>query len=177
MAEQAGTFLGCDFRDWQAARVPLLDRALNPYRPLATRLDPAVVKDLVEAPASAAEPATAKAAASPGQPASTATVADFHKLDLRIARVLEARVVEGSDKLLQLTLDLGQGRRSVYSGIRAYYAPEQLPGRLVLMIANLEPRKMRFGVSEGMVLCAGSDEAGFFLLAPDSGAQPGMKVS
>ncbi len=179
MAEQAGAFLGCDFRDWQAARVPLLDRALNPYQPLATRLDPAVVKDLVEAPVSAAEPATvpAKAAAAPGQPASTATIADFHKLDLRIARVLEARIVEGSDKLLQLTLDLGQGRRSVYSGIRAYYAPEQLPGRLVLMIANLEPRKMRFGVSEGMVLCAGSDEAGFFLLAPDSGAQPGMKVS
>jgi methionyl-tRNA synthetase len=166
MAEQAGAFLGCDFRDWEAARVPLLDRALNPYQPLATRLDPAAVKDLVEAPAAA-----------PQQSTPTATIADFHKLDLRVARVLEARAVEGSDKLLQLTLDLGQGRRNVYSGIRANYAPEQLAGRLVLMIANLEPRKMRFGVSEGMVLCAGSDAAGFFLLAPDSGAQPGMQVT
>jgi methionyl-tRNA synthetase len=166
MAEQAGVFLGCDFRDWEATRVPLLDRALNPYQPLATRLDPAAVKDLVETPAAAPQQAT---------PA--ATIADFHKLDLRVARVLEARSVEGSDKLLQLTLDLGQGRCNVYSGIRANYAPEQLTGRLVLMIANLEPRKMRCGISEGMVLCAGSDAAGFFLLAPDSGAQPGMKVT
>ena len=108
---------------------------------------------------------------------STASLADFQKLELRIARIVEARSVAGADRLLQLTLDLGDGRRNVFSGIRAYYAPEQLVGRLVLMIANLEPRKLRFGVSEGMVLCAGSESAGFFLLSPDSGATPGMRVS
>jgi methionyl-tRNA synthetase len=85
--------------------------------------------------------------------------------------------VAGADKLLQLTLDVGDARRNVFAGIRAHYAPEQLVGRLVLVIANLEPRRMRFGVSEGMVLCAGSDSTGLFLLAPDSGAEPGMKVN
>jgi methionyl-tRNA synthetase len=168
MAEQAGKFLDCDFRDWESVRTPLLDRPLQPYQPLATRLDPATVRQLVEAPTTV----TAPAAAAPA-----ATIADFRKLDLRIARVLEARPVAGSEKLLQLTLDVGDGRRNVYSGIRANYAADQLIGRLVLMIANLEPRKMRFGVSEGMVLCAGSDDTGYFLLSPDSGAQPGMKLT
>jgi methionyl-tRNA synthetase len=176
MAAQAGTFLGCDFSDWGAVREPLLDRPLAPYAPLATRLEPATVKALVETPAEGAAPAAATAAV-PAAAGTPATIADFQKLDLRVARVLEAAAVEGSDKLLRLTLDVGQNRRTVFSGIRAAYTPEQLVGRLVLMIANLEPRKMRFGVSEGMVLCAGSEETGYFLLAPDSGAQPGMKVS
>ncbi|MFO1399931.1 MAG: methionine--tRNA ligase subunit beta [Steroidobacteraceae bacterium] len=129
------------------------------------------------APAAASDKAAAAGKATPPAAASSASLADFQKLDLRVARVVEARGVEGADKLLQLTLDLGDGRRNVFSGIRAHYAPEQLVGRLVLMIANLEPRKMRFGVSEGMVLCAGSDSTGFFVLSPDSGAAPGMKVT
>jgi methionyl-tRNA synthetase len=91
--------------------------------------------------------------------------------------VLAAQAVEGSDKLLQLTLDLGASQRQVFSGIRGSYEPGDLVGRLVLMVANLEPRRMRFGISEGMVLCASGSDAGVFLLSPDSGAQPGMKVS
>ncbi len=179
MARQAGAFLGCDLGRWEAIAEPLLDRPLQPYQPLATRLDPGTVRALVEPavpPAAGAAPAKAAAATAAAAPA-PATLADFHKLDLRIARVLAARSVDGSDKLLQLTLDVGDAQRTVYSGIRASYTPEQLVGRLVLVIANLEPRRMRFGLSEGMVLCAGNETAGLFLLAPDSGAAPGMKVS
>jgi len=104
---------------------------------------------------------------------------DFAKLDLRVAQVLEARFVDGSDKLLQLTLDLGTEKRNVFSGIRSAYGdPAKLVGRQVIMIANLEPRKMRFGVSEGMVLCASADAGPeVFLLSPDAGAAAGMKVS
>ncbi len=100
---------------------------------------------------------------------------DFAKIDLRAAKVLEASRVEGSDKLLQLKLDLGTEQRNVFSGIAASYAPEQLVGRFVVMIANLAPRKMRFGVSEGMILSAG-DNSGLFLLDVDTGAAPGMPV-
>jgi methionyl-tRNA synthetase len=181
MAAKAGAFLGCDLSRWDAVREPLLDRPLAPYQPLATRLEPATVKSLVEEPqqaASAPKTATVAATATTSATANaTVSIADFRKLDLRIARVVEATSVEGSDKLLKLTLDIGESRRTVFSGIRAAYAPEQLVGRSVLMIANLEPRKMRFGVSEGMVLCASGDDAGLFLLSPDAGAQPGMQVS
>jgi methionyl-tRNA synthetase len=105
-------------------------------------------------------------------------IGDFAKLDLRIAKVVDAKVVEGSDKLLQLTLDLGAEQRNVFSGIRSAYDPATLIGRQVVMIANLEPRKMRFGVSQGMVLCASTDSGPeVFLLSPDSGALPGMKVT
>ena len=105
-------------------------------------------------------------------------IGDFAKLDLRVAKVLDAKFVEGSDKLLQLTLDLGTEQRNVFSGIRSAYDPAKLIGRQVVMIANLEPRKMRFGVSQGMVLCAsGDDGPEVFLLSPDSGALPGMKVT
>ena len=109
------------------------------------------------------------------------TIEDFAKLDLRAARVLECSRVEGSDKLLCFKLDLGDHQRQVFSGIAASYAPEQLVGRFVVMVANLAPRKMRFGISEGMVLCAsGKAEGGpdtVFLLSADSGVQPGMKIS
>jgi methionyl-tRNA synthetase len=128
-------------------------------------------------PAKKAAPVNDKsaAAATPG----LVNINDFAKLDLRIASVLEAKFVEGSDKLLQLTLDLGTEKRNVFSGIRSAYGdPAKLVGRQVVMIANLEPRKMRFGVSEGMVLCASPDSGPeVFLLSPDSGAAPGMKVT
>jgi methionyl-tRNA synthetase len=130
--------------------------------------------------------ARAVAAGSPGAAAPPAAAAagamakvridDFTKLDLRVARVLAASAVEGSDKLLQLTLDLGNEQRNVFSGIRSAYPPERMVGRFVVMIANLEPRKMRFGVSDGMVLSAGGD-GGLFLLSADAGVLPGMKVS
>jgi methionyl-tRNA synthetase len=125
-------------------------------------------------------PAAGAAAASPAPAAGAAMpkirIEDFTRLDLRVARVLAASAVEGSDKLIQLTLDLGSEQRNVFSGIRAAYRPEDLVGRFVVMVANLEPRKMRFGVSDGMVLSAGGD-GGLFLLSAGEGVQPGMKVS
>jgi len=100
----------------------------------------------------------------------------FARLDLRVARIAAAEYVEGADKLLRLTLDLGGEPRQVFAGIRSAYAPEDLAGRLTVMVANLAPRKMRFGVSEGMVLAAGPGGKDIFLLAPDEGARPGMRV-
>jgi methionyl-tRNA synthetase len=101
---------------------------------------------------------------------------DFMKVDLRVARILAADYIDGADRLLKLTLDLGNGQRHVFSGIRSAYRAEDLPGKLTVVIANLKARKMRFGVSEGMVLAA-SGGKGIFLVAPDDGAEPGMRVS
>ena len=101
---------------------------------------------------------------------------DFAKLDLRIAKIIDARHVEGADKLLQLTLDIGGEQRNVLAGIKSAYAPEDLKGRLTVMVANLAPRKMRFGVSEGIVLAAGPGGEELFILNPDEGAKPGMRV-
>jgi len=129
----------------------------------------------------AGAPAAVPAAAAPGEGAAAPSAApisidDFARVDLRIARIVEAVPVEGADKLLRLTVDLGGGRRTVFAGIRQAYAPEQLVGRLTVVVANLAPRKMRFGTSEGMVLAAGPGGTDIFLLSPDSGAEPGMKV-
>jgi methionyl-tRNA synthetase len=106
----------------------------------------------------------------------TITIDDFNKLDLRVARIARAEQVDGADKLVKLTLDLGDGTRTVFAGIRADYAPEKLEGRLAVLVANLAPRKMKFGVSEGMVLAASGDGPGIFLVSPDAGARPGMRV-
>jgi methionyl-tRNA synthetase len=105
------------------------------------------------------------------------SIDDFAKIDLRIARIVNAEHVDGADKLLKLTLDIGDGRtRTVFAGIKSAYDPARLIGRLTPMVANLAPRKMKFGLSEGMVLAASGDGPGIFLLAPDDGAQPGMRV-
>ncbi len=102
---------------------------------------------------------------------------DFGKIDLRVAKIVNAEHVAGADKLLKLTLDVGEGRhRIVFAGIKSAYRPEDLIGRLTPMVANLAPRKMKFGVSEGMVLAASGEGPGIFLLSPDAGAQPGMRV-
>jgi methionyl-tRNA synthetase len=188
MAVKAGKFLNISFAEWTSVDTPLFDHPINAYEPLALRLDPKVVAQLVDAQP-AAEPAKAAAksekkakdvntaATAPAAPG-LVKIDDFAKLDLRVARVLDAKFVEGSDKLLQLTLDLGTEQRNVFSGIRSAYDPAKLVGRQVVMIANLEPRKMRFGVSQGMVLCAsGDDGPEVFLLSPDDGALPGMKVT
>ncbi|MHB1301801.1 MAG: methionine--tRNA ligase subunit beta, partial [Burkholderiales bacterium] len=105
----------------------------------------------------------------------TISIEDFSKIDLRIAKIVNAEHVEGAEKLLKLTLDIGSGKRTVFAGIKSAYAPEKLVGRHTVMVANLAPRKMKFGLSEGMVLAAG-DGNGLFLLSPDEGAAPGMKV-
>jgi len=101
---------------------------------------------------------------------------DFAKVDLRIARIVKASHVEGADKLLQLTLDIGGETRNVFAGIKSAYQPEALEGKLTVMVANLAPRKMKFGMSEGMVLAAGPGGKDLFILNPDEGAEPGMKV-
>jgi methionyl-tRNA synthetase len=187
MAGKAGEFLRISFADWNSVDTPLFDHAIEPYEPLATRLDPKIVAQLIASQGDAAPPPDARPAKArtvnqtPAPPSANGTIKidDFAKLDLRVATVLEAKLVEGSDKLLQLTLDLGSEKRNVFSGIRSAYGdPAKLVGRQVVMVANLEPRKMRFGVSEGMVLCASPDTGPeVFLLSPDSGATAGMKVS
>jgi methionyl-tRNA synthetase len=101
---------------------------------------------------------------------------DFAKVDLRIARIVKAEHVEGADKLLRLTLDIGNETRNVFAGIKSAYQPEDLEGKLTVMVANLKPRKMRFGISEGMVLAAGPGGKDLWVLHPDDGAQPGMRV-
>ena len=109
--------------------------------------------------------------------AATISIDDFMKIDLRVARITTAEHVEGADKLLKLTLDVGAlGAKQVFAGIKSAYDPEKLKGRLTVMVANLAPRKMKFGLSEGMVLAASGDAPGLWLLAPDSGAQPGMRI-
>lgn len=167
------------------ARVELEGRTLaTAYTPLFTRIDPKHIQAMIDAStdtlAPAAPPANAPTTTSAPAPADAATIGidDFAKLDLRIGRVLECGLVEGSDKLLRFLLDAGDlGQRQIFSGIRASYGePETLVGRNVVFIANLSPRKMRFGLSEGMILSAGFDGGGLALLGADSGAQPGMPV-
>ena len=188
IAAKAESWLGAGtLSRWDGIREPLLGTELGKYPQLAARVDPVVVKQLIatapSAPVAPAKPTPAtapEAAASSSKEKPVISIEDFAKLDLRAAKVLEASRVEGSDKLLQLKLDLGTEQRNVFSGIAANYKPEDLVGRYVVMIANLAPRKMRFGVSEGMVLCAsGKNEGGegVFLLDVDTGVQPGMPVS
>lgn len=112
-----------------------------------------------------------------GEGSSLISIDDFSKIDLRIARIVKADYVEGADKLLQLTVDIGDGQtRNIFAGIRSAYDPKQLEGRLTVVVANLAPRKMKFGLSEGMVLAAGPGGKDLWILAPDTGAQPGMRV-
>jgi methionyl-tRNA synthetase len=109
--------------------------------------------------------------------AETISIDDFMKVDLRVAKIVNAEHVEGAEKLLKLTLDIGEEKpRTVFAGIKSAYDPEKLKGRLTVMVANLAPRKMKFGLSEGMVLAASGNEPGLFILSPDEGAQPGMRI-
>ena len=123
------------------------------------------------------QPTTAPAAAASAPAPATPTISidDFGKIDLRVARIVDAELVADADKLLKLTLDIGIDTRTVFAGIRSAYTPKDLVGRLTVMVANLAPRKMRFGESQGMVLAAG-DGSSIYLLAPDSGATPGMRI-
>lgn len=185
---QAEAFLNAPIAHWDEFDAPLLDHRINSYAPLFTRIDPKQIQAMIDASKdTAAAPQAATAApsksAAPKQDAATEPAAgiigieDFAKLDLRIGKVLECGFVDGSDKLLRFLLDAGGlGQRQIFSGIRASYAePEKLLGRNVVFIANLAPRKMRFGVSEGMILSAGGDH-GLFLLDADAGAKPGDSV-
>jgi len=177
----AETFLRSEPLRWHALTTPWGDAGIDAYTPLLTRIDPLKVQAMIDSTkAAAAATQTASAASTPAAPATSGpahiSIDDFARVDLRVARVVEANPVEGADKLVQLTLDLGDSRRNVFAGIKAAYEPSALVGRLVVCVANLAPRKMRFGVSEGMVLAASGEGSGIFLLDADEGAQPGMRV-
>ncbi|MBV8804316.1 MAG: methionine--tRNA ligase subunit beta, partial [Sinobacteraceae bacterium] len=124
-----------------------------------------------------AQTTTSGGAAADASAAATITIDEFKRVDLRVARIANAEHVNGADKLLKLTLDLGSETRTVFAGIKSAYDPAQLVGRLTVVVANLAPRKMKFGVSQGMVLAASGEEPGLYLLSPDSGAKPGMRIN
>ncbi|MDC3123243.1 methionine--tRNA ligase [Gammaproteobacteria bacterium] len=178
MAEKAEAFLSVAPLTWADAEAPLLGHTISKFKPMLQRIETAQIEKMVEAskqPESASVPTNAKPAAS-DDAADVISIDDFMKVQLKVARIVEAAPVEGADKLLQLTLDVGDHQRQVFSGIKAAYQAEDLVGRLTVVVANLAPRKMRFGVSEGMVLAAGPGGSDIFLLSPDSGAEPGMDV-
>jgi methionyl-tRNA synthetase len=183
-AERAAGFLGREVRLWSDLDEPLVGAKLEPFRPLLHRIDPVKVGAMVEASKDSLQVTEASSSREPEAPetpkaldlAGEITIDDFLRVDLRVARIVKAEAVPEADKLLRLTLDLGPEQRNVFAGIKSAYEPAQLEGRLTVMVANLKPRKMRFGVSEGMVLAAGG-EAGLFILSPDAGAEPGDRVT
>jgi len=183
---------------WEDHREPLPGgHSIEPYEHLMTRIDRKQIDALVDANKESLQataspqrhaqhqekqvnqqtaPAAAAAPAAEGTKPAFIGIEDFAKVDLRVARIVDAQHVEGAEKLLRLQLDLGGETRQVFAGIKSAYDPEKLKGRLTVMVANLQPRKMRFGESQGMVLAASGDGPGIFLLNPDEGAQPGMRV-
>ncbi len=186
MAEKAEVFLQVKL-DWQARETILLDHAINKFKPMMTRIEMKKIDAMVEASkaAVATEQALGKkpeAKAAPAADKEQEAIApeiefdDFAKVDLRVALIAKAEHVEGAKKLLKLTLDLGGEQKQVFSGIKSAYQPEDLEGKLTVMVANLKPRKMKFGMSEGMVLAAGPGGKDIFLLEPHAGAQPGMRI-
>jgi methionyl-tRNA synthetase len=193
-ARVAQQLFGLD-RPFRWSDAAVLPERVNPYQHLMTRVEPRQLDALFETDAATAPPAAAARGPGPvlaapnagpapavaaggggGAPA-ILSIDEFRKLDLRVVRILDAELVAGADKLLKLTLDLGSERRTVFAGIKSAYDPAALKGRLTVMVANLAPRKMKFGVSEGMVLAASGEGPGLYLLAPDSGATPGMKIT
>ncbi|MES2884810.1 MAG: methionine--tRNA ligase, partial [Pseudomonadota bacterium] len=182
VAAQAEKFMAIAPLQWQAIATPLLGTRINSYVPLFTRIETKSIDAVIEASKEDVKPAVVAAPAAPAKveavtDAATISIDDFTKVDLRIARITSAEHVEGADKLLRLKLDLGpMGERQVFAGIKAAYAPETLVGKLTVCVANLTPRKMKFGMSEGMVLAASDERGGPCLLWPDAGAQPGMRI-
>ncbi|HEY6620294.1 MAG TPA: methionine--tRNA ligase [Steroidobacteraceae bacterium] len=191
MAARACAFFQERKWTWATAAAPLLSTSINAYEALAVRLDPKAVARLVgpEAPAPSATAASAEMprnggasdaatlAAAASVEGNLISIDDFLRIDLRVAKILAAEFIIGADKLLKLRVDVGElGEREIFAGIRAAYDPGTLVGRLIVVVANLEPRTMRFGVSEGMMLAAGPGGKEIFALSPDSGATPGMRV-
>ena len=201
LAKNVEAFLNIPPLRWEDAKTLLLGHTINPYQHLTTRLDPKLIEAMVAANQESLQPMTEAhsqqrhAEAQQHQPspppplppagegskttpiAETISIDDFAKIDLRVARIANAEHVEGAEKLLKLTLDIGDAQpRTVFAGIKSAYDPEQLKGRMTVMVANLAPRKMKFGLSEGMVLAASGETPGLFILSPDDGAQPGMRI-
>jgi len=201
LADKTAAFLNLETLGWEDRRTILTGHEINKFKPMLARAEMDKVTAILEetkaelekenggaAPAAEkkADKKAEKKAKNKGPElredgneviADTIEFPDFAKVDLRIARIVKADHVEGADKLLQLTLDIGNGEtRNVFSGIKAAYKPEDLEGKLTVMVANLAPRKMKFGLSEGMVLAAGPGGSDIYLLEPHDGAQPGMRV-
>lgn len=179
LALRSEEFLNCDITSggsWDLIETPLLNHQVNKYRHLIKRIDMAGVEKMLTAENESGQPGGGKSSAA-NQAIETISIDDFAKVDLRVARIVKASTVEGADKLLQLTLDIGDETRNVFAGLKSAYTPEQLEGRFTVMVANLAPRKMRFGTSEGMVLAAGSGGEELWLISPESGARAGMKVT
>jgi len=193
LSKQSEAFLNIESMNWNSITTPLLDHTINKFKPLMTRIEKDHIEAMVEAskqhltaneektskpmkPAKSVESADTKKANSDTDIVDEIEFEDFAKIDLRIARIVKAEHVEGADKLLRLTLDIGTQTKNVFAGIKSAYQPEDLEGKLTVMVANLKPRKMRFGLSEGMVLAAGPGGKDLWILSPDDGAEPGMKV-
>ena len=187
-AEKALAFLNIDNYTWETIKTPLTDHKINKFKPLMTRVEMSAIENMVEtskADAKLAMPSTPDGKKSANETPTTDTIEpiaeqisfdDFAKIDFRIAKIINAEAVPKADKLLKLTLDIGIEQKQVFAGIKSAYQPEELIGKLTVMVANLAPRKMRFGMSEGMVLAAGPGGEDLFLLNPDDGAKPGMRV-
>jgi methionyl-tRNA synthetase len=179
-AAKASEFLNVDVTDWSTIDAPLSNHPINKFKPLITRIETATIEAMIE-------DSKEDLKAIVDEPTMTGPLADdpisqeisfddFAKIDLRIAEIVNAQHVKGANKLLQLTLDLGGLTKNVFAGIKSAYQPEDLIGKHTVMVANLAPRKMRFGLSEGMVLAAGPGGEDLYILAPHSGAKPGMRV-
>jgi methionyl-tRNA synthetase len=179
-AAKVEAFLDIGPLHWEATAIPLTAHTIKPFKHLLTRVEPSAVEAMLTD--AREELRTMETRVPSSSPLANDPIAkeisydEFAKIDLRVARIVKAAHVDGADKLLHLTLDLGGEMRSVYAGIKSAYAPEELEGRLTVMVANLAPRKMRFGVSEGMVLAAGPGGKDLWLLSPDDGAPPGSRV-
>ncbi|MDD4913259.1 MAG: methionine--tRNA ligase [Sideroxydans sp.] len=181
LAAQVENFLNITPLTWSGTWQALPSaHAINTYQHLATRLDPKLIEGMIAANQESLKSMTettavAKPAIAPI--AETISIDEFSKIDLRVAHIVNAEHVEGAEKLLKLTLDIGEENpRTVFAGIKSAYDPEKLKGRMTVMVANLAPRKMKFGMSEGMVLAASGETPGLFILSPDDGAQPGMRI-
>lgn len=179
-AEQVQAFLNISPLKWNDKNQPLLSHTIREFQPLITRIDPKQIEAMKMAAQQDIEQSTTTT------PVTTAVAAekkeyisieDFSKIDLRIGKVLEAEAVEGADKLLKLKVDIGNETRQIFAGIKASFQPEQLIGKHVVIVANLAPRKMRFGESQGMMIVASGEEGGqLFIVSPEDGAKPGMRV-
>ena len=178
LAQKAEQFLNCGELQWSDLAHHLTDHRINTFEPLLNRIESRSIEAIIDA--SKSHEKSAQGATTSKDEAAAPVEIDidtFAQVDLRIARIIRAQVVEGADKLLQLTLDLGDHQRTVFSGIKSAYTAEQLEDKLTVVVANLKARKMKFGISEGMVLAAGPGDKEIFLISPDSGAKPGMKVT
>ncbi|MFZ9610443.1 MAG: methionine--tRNA ligase subunit beta, partial [Methylococcales bacterium] len=183
LATEAEKFLAIDTQVWPNRATPLIDHTINTFIPLMIRVEAdkisAIIddsKDNLEKTIDISIKGSQMKEPTFEPIANTIEFNDFAKLDLRIAKIIKANHVKDSDKLLQLTVDIGDETRNIFAGIKSAYSPEDLEGKLTLVVANLAPRKMRFGTSEGMVLAAGPGDKNIWILSPDQGAVAGMRV-